>query len=422
MANALAYIGGGLLAGVGEGMVMEGKARREEIMKRLDREFQAGENEKNRQLTRDEGAESRRVTQEEGGATRENARDLQAESLRVTQEEGGATRENARTLSAAQIQATKDEGKANRDHALGLLKTKADIDKAAIAGHLDKAEVGADGNYVLFMKDGTIKKTDVKGVAKGETASPVKIYDPNSPTGESYTTPSGAVGKASPPASGMSFTSDGKGGFELTQGKPGANGITTKTKGDIEEKQFNAGERMARLDAIQQKFKPEYLQLKPRGKAAWSSAKDFMGIDLGPEESEKLTEYTQFRQDATKNLNQEIKDITGSAMGVQEAERIIATMPNAGTGILDGDSPTVFKAKADNVIAQTRNAMIRYSYAKNNGLDPMKTGIEIQDVPKLVEARGAAIEKEIREANPGAADSAIKLALRERLRVEFGIR
>lgn len=446
--SALATVAGGMAKGFGEGRMVDIKSERDEIHRQVEREFQAGERAKDRDLTTTENQKTRDLTVSEGQKGRDLTTSENALNRDLTKSEGAAGRAQQLTLSQMQIAATKSEGALTRQHqtdqtrlasdlaaqretlarweqhgySVAMLKDKADIDIAALSKHVDKVEVGADGFYVLFMKDGSVRKTEVKGVAKGETGAPVKIFDPNSPTGESYVPPSQATGKPAPPAAGLSLEIDGKGGVSLTQGKPGAGGLTTKTKSDIEEKQFNTAEKAARLDAMQAGFKPEWLQLKPRGKAAWSSMKDFMGVDLSQTEADNLTEITKFRQDTTKNLNQEIKDITGSAMGVQEAERIMSTMPNSGTGIFDGDSPTVYKAKLDNAIEQTRNAMIRYSYAKHNGLDPLKTGIELKDVPAKVEARGAEIEAEIKANNPGSAPSAIKLATRERLRLEFGIK
>lgn len=412
MTGFLAHVVGGAAQGFGRGMELDIKAKRDEAHAELERKWKEGENEKGRQLTRDEGAATRDLTKTEN-----------AENRRVTQEEGGATRENQRTLTGMQIGATREEGQKNRDHAIGLLKTKADIEKQMLGGQLDKAEVGADGKYVLFFKDGTIKQTEVKGQPKGESSPLEEVADPTSPTGTRMVTRQEAVGQPGKPPSGMTLTTDGKGGMTMTQGRVGAaGGMTTKTVGELEEKQLNAAEQLARLEEIKSSWDPSYQRLKPRGKAAWSSMKDFMGGDLSPEETESLTKFTQSKQVATDNLNKGIKEATGSAMGVQEAERIIAAMPNPGQGIFDGDSPTVFKAKLDKSTEQVRNALMRYSYAKYNGLDPLKTGKELHEVPALVEKRGAEIERELAEANPGATPSSLKLTLRERLRIEFGIK
>ncbi|MBM3549659.1 MAG: hypothetical protein FJX54_22195 [Alphaproteobacteria bacterium] len=222
-----------------------------------------------------------------------------------------------------------------------------------------------------------------------------------------------------PPASAAATTPLPGGGSVTRVGDPRLDRQAVK---EIEERQLNTAEQLSRLDRIGSTFKPEYLQLGTRAGHALSNMKDFTGIRLTPEETQGLTDYTKFRREATTNLNQTIKDITGAAMGVQEAERIVATMPNAGTGVFDGDGPTAFKAKLDSAIEAAKHAMMRYSYAKANGLDPLKTGIELQDVPRLVSERGAKLFQEVEAANPGATSEAIKAAVRDRLAVEFGIR
>ena len=104
-----------------------------------------------------------------------------------------------------------------------------------------------------------------------------------------------------------------------------------------------------------------------------------------------------------------------------EAARITATMPNPGTGLFDGDSPTEFQAKLQRAINATRNAIVRQNYALSRGINPTQTGIELDQVPRLYEQRGREIEAEIRQ---GAADidpAQLRQQVRIRLRQEFGI-
>ena len=108
--------------------------------------------------------------------------------------------------------------------------------------------------------------------------------------------------------------------------------------------------------------------------------------------------------------------MTGSAMGVQEADRIIATLPNAGTGIFDGDSPTQFQAKLDNAIQQTKYALARKNYSLLKGLK--WENINLDDVPKIVNQRGKEIEKQYK-LDPK--DPATKKTVERQLAAEFGI-
>jgi len=198
--------------------------------------------------------------------------------------------------------------------------------------------------------------------------------------------------------------------------------LSKSTISKLEEKAMDTSDAIARLDTIQKSFKPEYLQLSPRVDVKLNEMKDFLGQPLDKSQAKDLEGFTAFRQDATTNLNKTIKDLTGATMGVEEAERIMSTVPNAGSGIFDGDSPTVFKSKLDNVTRKTKDSLMRANWAKAKGLDPLRTGIELQDVPALVEREGQEIEKQIRSQNPTATDEQVKMQTRLELGKKFGLR
>ena len=256
-----------------------------------------------------------------------------------------------------------------------------------------------------------------------EDRSLVQVPDAGSPTGFRYVQRAQALGQPAMGPGGVSLESDGKGGFRFVSG-PGAGkgGMTAATQGNLEEKLINSQEALARLSEIQRGFKPEYQQLAPRVGAVINTMKDFVGVPLSPDQAKGLTEFTQYRRDSVANLNRGIKEQTGATMGVQEADRIIAEFPNAGTGVFDGDSPTNFKAKLDGAIKAQRHALYRAAWAKNKGIDPLKTGVELSEVPGLIEKRGAEIERDVRAQNPGITDEAARAQTRALLSAEFGIR
>jgi len=191
------------------------------------------------------------------------------------------------------------------------------------------------------------------------------------------------------------------------------------SKGKLEEKAINLGEQMARLDDIKAMFDPSFQTLQGKAGNAVNAMKDFVGIQLDPKQTESLVKFTQYRQVALKNLNDTIKDATGASMGVDEAKRIIATMPNPGTGVWDGDSPKQFEAGMNKAIDLTKNAMIRTNWAKANGVDPLKTGIELEKVPSLISETGQKLEAQIRSLNPKAQQADVDLAVKQALRQMF---
>ena len=187
------------------------------------------------------------------------------------------------------------------------------------------------------------------------------------------------------------------------------------TKGKLEETILSTGDAVTRLNSIQASNRPEYQTPKFKGIQELSTFKDKY-LTLSPEEKNTLTNFSKYRQNTTQNLNQTIKDLTGAAMGIQEAERITSTLPNAGTGIFDGDSPTQFQAKLDNAIQQTKYALARKNYSLSKGLK--WEGIKLDDIPSIVNQRGKEIEKQYK-LDPK--DPATKKTVERQLAAEFGI-
>jgi hypothetical protein len=253
-----------------------------------------------------------------------------------------------------------------------------------------------------------------KSKPKSETL--VKV---NTPEGPVYMPQSQASGM---PAyeSGTNLTVNPDGTINFTQGGAGG-GLQKPTTNKIEEKLFNTTETLSRLGQMNQQFKPEYLQLGTRVGNKMTSMKDFAGMTISPEEEAQLSEYTGFRRASVDNLNRTLNELSGAAVSPHEAERLKAAQPTAGTGIFDGDAPTEFKRKMEDVTKQSRYAVLRYNYALKNGMNPLQTGIELQNVPALIEKRGAEIEQEVRGQLPGADQKVIDMETRARLAQEFGM-
>jgi hypothetical protein len=191
--------------------------------------------------------------------------------------------------------------------------------------------------------------------------------------------------------------------------------LSKSTATQVEQGALSNADAITRLNNIQYSYRPEYQNIKYRGKQAWNTLVD-KGIGLPEPEKRQLAQYSQYKQNSLQNLNQTIKDITGAAMGVQEAERIIASLPNAGTGIFDGDSPTEFEAKLNNAVKQTKYALARKNYALKNGLKWENTSLD--SMPKIIQSRGKEIEKQY---NLNPEDPATKQIVLRQLAAEFGV-
>ena len=198
----------------------------------------------------------------------------------------------------------------------------------------------------------------------------------------------------------------------LVPGKPAQN--------KVDEGLLDTGMRQQQLTAIQRQFKPEYQQLGTRWNALSLSIKDKVGLtDLDPGQKQFLTEFSQYKRNSIDSLNQYIKSITGAAMTDAEAARILRGLPNPGTGLMDGDSPTEFKAKLDDALKQTRMAEARLVYIRRRG---MSLGdVELNQMPSLMNKRGAEVEAAIRQHQPKMAEADVRAQVRRYLAAEFGL-
>jgi len=188
---------------------------------------------------------------------------------------------------------------------------------------------------------------------------------------------------------------------------------TNKTK--VQEQQLNTGDQIARLNNIQFSYRPEFLNIKFRAGQEWNTLKDKFS-NLPAAEKATLSAYSTYKQNATQNLNLTIKEITGAAMSDAEAGRITSTLPNAGTGVFDGDSPTQFESKLNNGIQQTKYALARKQYALKNGLNWQDTPLD--QMPAIVNKRADDIAKQYK-LNPK--DPKDRNTIKTQLAAEFGI-
>jgi hypothetical protein len=184
--------------------------------------------------------------------------------------------------------------------------------------------------------------------------------------------------------------------------------LSKPTVTEVEKEQLSISDQIANLNNIKLSFRPEFLKPQYRFAQDWTALKDKLS-SKGLNETEKysLGQYTEFRQNTVKNLNATIKAITGAAMGADETVRIRAQVPDAGDGILSGDSPTQFESKLNNITKDLTYALARKEYALRKGLN--WKDIPLDQIPKIMDQRGSEIarglgldpEKLDREAKKG---------------------
>lgn len=151
-------------------------------------------------------------------------------------------------------------------------------------------------------------------------------------------------------------------------GGPGDFGVEKKTKAGLEEKIVNVKDSLARLKAIKRRFKPEYQTWSAKLGFATGKLKEKAGMELSKEDQKTAKEFYSFKRRSIESINLEIKRITGAQMSEAEATRIRQGFPDPGEGILDGDSPTQFSSKLDDVTEAIEASGRRYEYLLRNGI------------------------------------------------------
>lgn len=213
------------------------------------------------------------------------------------------------------------------------------------------------------------------------------------------------------PQKGMRIQSDGAGGFSLYEG-PDAGGVElgNPAKNALQTGAINAQAGIDRLSGIRQGFDPRWLTYKEQAAQYMNSVKaKAQGLPfvsrLTPQEESDLSAFSRFKSDTTDNLNRYITEITGAAMGVEEAKRIISTMPAM------NDSPAEFQTKLNRVEERLKLVLARSVYTQRQGIK--FDAIPIDQMRSIMNKRGDEIYQQnlAQVKDPAAARAATVQAL-----------
>lgn len=198
-----------------------------------------------------------------------------------------------------------------------------------------------------------------------------------------------------------------------------ANKLDKTARGEVEKDLVGLTGTIGRLESISKRFDPKFLNIPERAGMAWAGLQDKFG-SLKPETKADLARYTKFRQTSVNNAALYVKYLSGVAVSEQEFARIMKTLPNAGTGIFDGDSPTEFKAKMDEATTQAKMAYARAMYLRTQGFKgkPWEAGVALDDMGDIIRQRGAQLQQELQGR---VAPDRMQTTVRQKLKQEFGI-
>lgn len=324
--------------------------------------------------------------------------------------------EIVRQLRAAGVDPKSAQG---REMIMNAIKGGSPLDQAvaaAIKGQQGAPAAAQQPQGGVVPQSYTPPVNDQGGIVPVQTV-PQPAAAPSEPMVD---TPLGPMAKSRAAAIGLGFAANGKGDAAKMFADPDKFGKEAQNK--LDEKMVNTGEQIARLESIANSIKPELLSVEGRVKGGWLALQDSLrsgNKNMSPQDRQYLVDFTTLRAKSIANLNNYIKEMTGAAMSEAEAKRLTSVMPNAGTGVFDGDSPTQFKTKMDVVVREAKMAMARAQFAKANNR-PWNS-IPLDQMPAIIQQRGDQILKDIQAQAPNAPVEQLKPFVKQKLNQEFGI-
>lgn len=181
----------------------------------------------------------------------------------------------------------------------------------------------------------------------------------------------------------------------------------------VDEGLLDTSAALMRIERIGKEYKPAWSTYLKQGEMGFNAFREKLGGKLSPEQQKELSSYTSWRSSSLDNMNRTIKELTGSAMGVEEANRIMATLPNP------DDAPSQFQRKLEDAKQQTRMALARLTYIKRNGM--AMQDVPLDKVPSIINERGGVLEQETKRKFPNMSGAEVSRLVKRQLAQEFGL-
>ncbi len=244
-------------------------------------------------------------------------------------------------------------------------------------------------------------------------------------------TPLGRMPERSAKIIGFGLAMQGKGeAGKMMSGEPG---LGRTALNEVDEQIVKGLDQLSRLEGMAQTFQDRYQTMSTRlGMIGTGWLAKIDPSKVSPDQARELAEFARDRRRSIENLNLTIKDITGAAMSIPEAQRIMEQVPNPGTGVFDGDNFVTYRSKLNDAIDQTRLAVARRSWLKKNNAQLLNQlaqrrmeGIEnllpLDRMRDIMNERKNQIFQELRQRSPNASPQQLLPFVGQQLRQEFGI-
>lgn len=191
--------------------------------------------------------------------------------------------------------------------------------------------------------------------------------------------------------------------------------LTKPVVTNLQESIVNSTSGLDRLDQSLASFNPEYLRLKGLAKVNVTRFKDFVGLDVSPDEKQFLNGYSKNAADLSSDLSSRIFELSGKAATDKEVKRIQEQIPSG-----KEYSPEEFYAKASAARRQYTRIIMRANYALRNGIgtksvEDLSRAVPLESIERIYEDRLNQIFDDL-----GGTPEAKKKAV-EQAQQEFGL-
>lgn len=203
--------------------------------------------------------------------------------------------------------------------------------------------------------------------------------------------------------------------------KVNSGGLSKETANAVQKDMYETSEGLSAILGIKDTYKKEFTYWQKRLEYAGYHYARKMNIPLSPDQIKEYAQYTTWQRKTLDNVNKTIQRVTGASMGVQEAGRIMATVPNM------DDDDLAFESKMKDVEKTLRTAMLRYRFYMTKGFfanggnkEMMAAEMSIDQFREYMNDRKAQIADDLRMKNPKIEENSLKEQVGRRLRQEFG--
>ena len=262
-------------------------------------------------------------------------------------------------------------------------------------------------------------------IVPAQVSQPVAPSAPSAPDDPMVQTPFGPMPQSKARALGGALALGGKGeAGKMFNDAANAQALGKEGQNEVDKKYIAATESLGSLRNIRASFDPEMLQYKTQA-GMWGASLAAKAGTLPPQTQEKLYKFATFRRDAAANINAAIKANSGATVTDQEMRRNLAELPNAGSGIFDGDDPVTFKAKIDRAEETIALGIARLNHLKKDSFkgdaNEAANRIPLEQMRGIINNRARQIESEVRRTMPGADKAMIDREVDMKVKKEFGI-